>query len=82
MELRLRNSIPVVQVFYKNTTDTPSALEIPRCGFVCPLAKMYEIYADVLPGNFDEECRLSVLTMTYEEVDMGSAMGKFESFCD
>ena len=65
-----------VQVFYKNTTGDPLPMNIPRCGTSCPLDKMYELYAEVLPGDFDHECRLSMMSMTYEDADFdGSGMG-------
>lgn len=75
MELRLQNNQEMVQVFYKNTTDTPAPLYIPNCGTSCPLHLMYSLYNDVLPGDFDDECRLSLLSMTYEEAELSSAMG-------
>lgn len=51
-----------VQVFYKNSTE-PTLLDLPNCGKLCPLHKMFEIYRDVLPANWDEECTLSLLQM-------------------
>lgn len=52
-----------VQVFYKNTTAEPEPLDLPGCGTSCPLEKMFEIYKEVLPVNWDEECQLSLLQM-------------------
>lgn len=68
-ELRLKNGEPYVQVFYRNTTDEhPPALHIPNCGQLCSLEKMYTLYRDVLPADdFETECRLSSLSMAYEE---------------
>lgn len=70
-----------VQIFYRNTTiENPQALNLPGCGTLCPLKKMIELYDDVLPGDFDTECRISMLSMTYEEADFGdSSIGKY--FC-
>lgn len=62
-ELKKINEKYVVQVFYKNTTDEPRLLELPNCGSSCPLNKMFEIYRDVLPVNYDDECTLSLLQM-------------------
>lgn len=80
LELRVHNGVPMVQLFYKNTTDaSPTALQplaIPRCGTSCALSRMYELYEPVLPGDFEEECRLSMLMMTYEDADLNHAMGK------
>lgn len=76
VELRLLNNVPMVQVFYKNTTAAPMLMSIPRCGDSCPLTKMFELYQAVLPGSFEDECRMSMLAMTYEEADLNHAMGK------
>lgn len=55
-ELRQIDSDYHVQIFYKNTTAEPKALDIPGCGVSCPLLKMFEIYEQVLPIDWDEEC--------------------------
>lgn len=75
IELRLVNDKPYIQVFYKNTTDeNPPAMHIPNCGQLCALEDMYKTYEDVLPTNdHTTECRISMMTMTYEEADFGSA---------
>lgn len=58
VELRIHNSSPYVSIYYKNTTETPrEAIEIPGCGEFCPLYRMLEIYKDILPGNFEVECK-------------------------
>lgn len=46
-----------VQIFYKNSTNEPGPIEIPGCGFSCPLEKMFEIYDEVIPGDWVEECK-------------------------
>ncbi|CAG9807128.1 unnamed protein product [Chironomus riparius] len=51
-----------VQVYYKNSTE-PILLDLPGCGTACPLNRMFEVYKDVLPVNWDEECTLSLLQM-------------------
>lgn len=77
LELRVHNGVPTVQVFYKNTTaPTVEPMVIPQCGTSCALSRMYELYEPVLPGDFEEECRLSMLAMTYEDADLNHAMGK------
>lgn len=68
-----------LQIFYKNSTiETLMPLNIPKCGILCPLSKMFELYRDVLPdGRFETECKLSLLSMTYEEADLnGFQIGK------
>lgn len=49
---------------------------IPNCGVLCPLSKMYQVYKDVLPGDWNTECHVSTLSMTYEDAEITSAMGK------
>lgn len=78
-ELRKLNNDYALQVFYRNTSaETLTPLNIPKCGTLCPLNKMYELYADVLPdGDFETECKVSLLSMTYEEADLdGFHIGK------
>lgn len=66
-ELRQFNDGHRVQVFYKNTTAEPEPLNIPNCGTSCPLKKMFEVYKEVLPVNWEEECQLSLLQMPLME---------------
>lgn len=63
---------PYVQIFYKNTTDEPFSLAIPGCGERCPLEKMFEIYDDILPKDWESECQLSMLSLSYVEADLNS----------
>lgn len=76
LELRIKNSIPYVSIFYKNTTSEPSIMTIKNCGTKCPLDRMYEIYDDVLPKDWESECRLNIMTMTYEDVDIQPTLSK------
>lgn len=76
LELRMKNEVPMVQIFYKNSTDDPRAMYIPNCGITCPLEKLYQIYNAIIPGDFGDECRLSILTMTYEDAEINASMGK------
>ncbi|XP_037048455.1 lysosomal acid phosphatase-like [Bradysia coprophila] len=59
LELRIYHNHYYVQIFYKNSsTETPMPIRIPRCGNICPLSKMYDIYDDILPKNdFKTECQ-------------------------
>lgn len=69
---------PTVQIFYKNTTAVLEPLHIPGCGRSCSLQQMYELYANVLPGNFEDECNRSMLDLdydVYETFEMRSAIG-------
>lgn len=78
-ELRKLNNDYNLQIFYRNTSaEALTPLNIPNCGTSCPLSKMFALYTDVLPdGDFETECRLSLLTMTYEEADLnGFQIGK------
>ncbi|XP_053680099.1 prostatic acid phosphatase [Anopheles nili] len=61
-----------VQIFYKNTTAEPLQLVIPGCGSSCSLDKMFEIYDSILPKDWDSECQLSLLSMSYVEADLNS----------
>lgn len=76
LELRLRNNVPYVSILYKNTTSEPTVMTIKNCGTMCPLDTMFSIYDDVLPKNWESECRLSVMTMTYEDVDIQPTLSK------
>ncbi|XP_023293172.2 prostatic acid phosphatase isoform X1 [Lucilia cuprina] len=76
LELRLDEKLqPYVSIFYKNTTAEPEPLYIPDCGVACPLNQMFNIYSDILPKDWESECKLSTLMMTYEEANVGTAMG-------
>eukprot|EP00099_Drosophila_melanogaster_P015999 NP_524917.1 acid phosphatase 1, isoform A [Drosophila melanogaster] len=76
MELRVdETNTPLVSIFYKNTTAEPLPLDIPGCGPSCPLTKLMNIYEDVLPVDWERECKLSTMMMTYEEANLGTATG-------
>lgn len=57
MELWIYNSRPFVEIYYKNSSREALHLEIPNCGKSCPLVKFIQLYDDVLPGDFDVECK-------------------------
>lgn len=60
LELRLHQGTPYVTVVYKNDTD-PTTLVIPGCGVTCPLKKMFDLYDDVLPTDWETECQMPPL---------------------
>lgn len=64
---------PYVEIFYKNTTAEPFQLAFPGCGVQCPLDKMFEIYDSIMPKDWEAECQLSLLSMSYVEADLNSA---------
>lgn len=33
-------------------------MDIPRCGKKCDLDKFSELYRDIIPGDFESECRV------------------------
>lgn len=77
MELRIIDNTPHVALFYKTSPEdhTSTQIDIPKCGKYCPLSKMFDLYDDVLPKNWDEECELGMLTISYEEAQIGSEFG-------
>lgn len=78
-ELYRVNNEYALQIFYRNTTiETPEPLYIPNCGTTCPLSKLFQLYNDILPsGDFEAECKVPLLAMTYEEADLdGFQLGK------
>lgn len=34
-------------------------MKIPNCGAKCPLNQFYTLYSEIVPGDFETECRLS-----------------------
>lgn len=74
IELHMIDDIPNVMIFYKNTTDEPKPMYIPKCGSQCPLDKMFILYNDVIPEDWHKECKLSVLSLTYEEAEFQPAL--------
>jgi len=77
MEMRLDESnTPLVSIFYKNTTAEPLPLDIPGCGPSCPLKKLVSLYQDVLPVDWERECKRTTMMMTYEEANLGTATGE------
>uniref|UniRef100_A0A182VX51 acid phosphatase n=1 Tax=Anopheles minimus TaxID=112268 RepID=A0A182VX51_9DIPT len=62
-----------VEIFYKNTTAEPFQLTVPGCSAQCPLDEMFEIYDSIMPKDWEAECQLSLLSMSYVEADLNSA---------
>uniref|UniRef100_A0A182K0N3 acid phosphatase n=1 Tax=Anopheles christyi TaxID=43041 RepID=A0A182K0N3_9DIPT len=62
-----------VEIFYKNTTAEPFQLAVPECGGRCTLDRMFEIYDSIMPQDWEAECKLSLLSMSYVEADLNSA---------
>ncbi|KAL3270774.1 hypothetical protein HHI36_021300 [Cryptolaemus montrouzieri] len=47
-----------IEVYLRNsTTSPPHLLTIPGCQSFCPLDRLIELTAPVIPGNWEEECR-------------------------
>lgn len=45
-------------------------MKIPNCGEKCTLERFGQIYSAILPTNdFETECRSSIMSMTYADVD-------------
>lgn len=46
-----------IQIFYrKSEEEYPVPMEIPHCGTKCSLTKLYELYKEIIPDNFNTEC--------------------------
>lgn len=47
-----------IQIFYrKSDVENPLPLNIPNCGTKCSLDRLYELYSDLIPGDFETECK-------------------------
>lgn len=60
-EIRIRKNVPYMEIFYKRSADTKTLelLYIPKCGYACPLQKLYTLYDNILPKNdIQTECNL------------------------
>lgn len=60
-----------IQLFYRNTSvENPQPLNIPSCGPKCTIEQFRKIYETVIPSrDFKEECKVSMLSMPYADVD-------------
>lgn len=60
-ELRVRNNVTYIEIYYKHSYAdlSPELMYIPECGYSCELAKLYKLYADILPTqDYDVACTL------------------------
>uniref|UniRef100_A0A1Y1N7Z4 Acid phosphatase n=1 Tax=Photinus pyralis TaxID=7054 RepID=A0A1Y1N7Z4_PHOPY len=51
-----------VEIFLRNSTnvwDEPHRLTIPGCETFCPLPKLIELTKEVVPDDWDEECKIA-----------------------
>lgn len=74
MEMWNKEGGNYIQVFYKNSSAEPLPLNIPACGQSCSLEKMFELYKDVLPGDWDRECSTSILNIKFENPEVQSSI--------
>lgn len=56
LEMRKHKKQALISVYYKTSNEIPRPIEIPGCGIQCPLAKMYDLYNDVIPEDWETEC--------------------------
>ncbi|KAJ6647741.1 Lysosomal acid phosphatase [Pseudolycoriella hygida] len=48
-----------IQIFYRSLEEEyPQPLNIPECGVKCTIRQFYDLYHDIIPGDFDTECRI------------------------
>lgn len=47
----------ILQIFLKNSTEPPVQLTIPGCEAFCTLDKLRKLTKNVVPDNWDEECK-------------------------
>lgn len=56
-------------------------LDIPSCGKKCSIENFRKIYEKIIPVNgFEKECKVSMLSMTYEEIDFHGFDGGMNMF--
>lgn len=60
VELHEDNEKWNVQLFERNSPDHKARpLTVPGCETTCPLDKFIELMAPVIPGDYDEECKVA-----------------------
>jgi lysosomal acid phosphatase len=78
LELRKLNNKFFVQIFYKNTTAEPEPQNIPGCGTSCALDKLFDLYSDVMPEVWEQECNpQSNLSMSFIKAQAEGSVGEF-----
>ncbi|XP_031634018.1 prostatic acid phosphatase-like [Contarinia nasturtii] len=70
-ELYKKGDSYYIEIFYKNSTnENLSPLNMPTCGVRCSIRDFRRIYETVIPTeSFEKECEVSLLSLTYEEVE-------------
>lgn len=59
-----------IQLFYRQDgEDYPQALDIPHCGKKCDLDRFYDVYRDIIPDDFETECKRRGRTDVLDESD-------------
>lgn len=47
-----------LQLFYRKPGEEfPIAMNIPGCGDKCPINEFHQLFDEIIPGNFNSECR-------------------------
>lgn len=70
-----------IQLFYRaNGEENPSALDIPRCGKKCDLDKFHELYRDIIPDDFESECRVDDVDedQQFDDIDEDDDSDEFD----
>lgn len=71
LEMRRLKHVDYISVWYKKGTNEPAQLlNIPQCGAACPLARMFELYGEVLPDNWTEECEANIVDALAESLSL------------
>lgn len=48
-----------LQIFYRKANEEhPVAMNIPECGPKCPFDRFQTLYGEIIPQEFDIECRI------------------------
>lgn len=55
-----------VSVYYKRSIEEPELLTIPGCEPLCPLDRFESLLSDVIPVNWDAECKATKLMGGYQ----------------
>ncbi|CAH1398942.1 unnamed protein product [Nezara viridula] len=58
-----------VSVYYKRTTEEPELLTIAGCEPLCPLDRFESLLSDLIPVNWEDECKTTTSVTGFEPVD-------------
>lgn len=48
-----------IQIFYRKSEEEKlSPMDIPNCGKKCTMDRLNTLYKDIIPGDFESECRI------------------------